>query len=454
MRAEKNYSFIIIFLGALFFIGVFYHINSSEFWPVTISKTWFTPPNFEFSMLQKPLFTFFLSLFHILPLSDISHLYLVKCFFSLLGVVGIFLYFESNRDSNKNLSGIFLFVLLSPLYMQNFFRIRSDQIGFFMFALMLFLISRKRIKGALLILFLIPFFGVKEILFWIPGLTILAPHLKPKWKNFTLRIKLFFVGIMMASLVWLIALNISSIYYLAETFSHKMVLGLHLRTYLMLEWPLILSVLIVNWVTFQKEDKMGRAFIWASLASLVLIVGLPQSYPFYIASLCFIIYLPLIRFIQTKLHFKKVKIALGFLVLLQLLNIGLFTDRENFPLYVSNRSEFLFIKSASQILATHHLSYLDGMGMFPKQKFIPCFVSPDDADSNLNCLRQIKNSAAESIVVTQRRMFLGEEIFKQLDQHYDQLKPNFWIIKNKFSQIPPSEIDLANGPIPIFTFGF
>lgn len=356
--------------------------------------------------------------------------------------------------NSRKISGLFFIIFLLPVFFHNFFRIRSDQVAFFLFSLMLWMISKKKHQLAFLILFFIPFFGIKEIIFWIPGLLLLTPFLKSKWQVQTWRFRIFVLGFMVTLLIWLIAFNVNAISYFLETFQNESFPGNHLKNYFEFEWPLILSSLVLIAISYQKEDLAGRCSLGAAILSLLLIISLPQSYPFYIASLCLIFYAPLIRFIYNNFSEKKNRLSVALLILVQILNILFFSYKEKFPLYTSSYQQFLFINLGSRIMTKYGFSYLDGMGIFPRQKFIPCFVSPEDLEANVGCLNRIKSHEAESIIVTQRLSFLGEEIFKLIAINYVQIRPNFWIEKKSINRLEKNEMDVLSGPLPILIFGF
>lgn len=423
----------------LFLYGFFHHISASEFWPVTISKTWLNPEHFEYSLLQKPLFGLLLSLFHLLPLDDVQHLYTVKALFSALGVLSIWAYVRTLTtlaeikisDLYSNLL-ILVVVLISPNFLNNFFNIRTDQVSFLLFLYFIYFNYKHEFIKSFLFLLLIPLVSIKGVVFIIPGIYLLYSNSQYTLKKIRTLHKFYFISGFTAAVIWLINLNGPSLTYLINTYYSMSFPNPNLQNYLRFEFLYIIASLLVSFYVLFINDIKLKKYAYTSLYFTIMIFILPQSYPYYIASLSHLIYLPLFVFIlrrQNPSMFKKLV-----LIAVQLLYVlgTIFFTKINLN-YNSNHDQISFIQSSSRIIEKNNLSYIDGVGILPRQKFTACFVSPDDDFSNTNCFNQIFNLSADAVIITNRIFLLGEQIFTYIEPAYEQILPNFWIRKDKIN---------------------
>lgn len=433
MQTLKNIKLHHFVILALVLFGCFYRITTSEFWPITISKTWFTPEQFEFSMLQKPLLTLFLAGFHLLPLTDIAHLLLVKFVFAFFGALGIWalisFLFEINPtlQDKKNkyvAAGMLCLVLLSPTVLSHFFSVRSDQLATTLFSFFLLFSYRKNLALSIICLVLIPLSGIKELLFLPAGFLIFYfqfKHLISKKFLFFAAYGLFTV------FVWLSAYNVNALYYFLETFEQSNISTHRLSSYIaqIESLSLILTALSVIYI-FVKSLKSLYPYAISSLYFSLVICAIPQSYSFLIGSLLPFILTPLMLVIllnQTKkIHFFAVLTSVFIFTLAIRFNHSAF-------LYSSSFKQLKYIEVAGKIVEKNNLHYLDGVGILPRQKNYPCFASPNDQVANTSCLDRIQNQDLDSIIITSRLMYVGEQVFKVVDKSYEQILPNFWVHK-------------------------
>lgn len=450
-----------VLAGLLLIYGFFYHISASEFWPITISRTWFDSAHFENSLLQKPLFTFFLSLFHLLPLSDIQHLYLVKLVFAVLGTLTLFFYVEvlqilagiSLSRYKKAFFTVFL-LLLSPVLFQNFFRVRSDQATFLFFVFALYFNLRGYFIRSLVCLILIPIISIKGIIFLLPGgIVLLSPYLgyiKKLSRCWRLNLAL----IVLAALIWAIGLNLPALSYFIDTYASNSFPNPHLKEYLTGEAFFLLGSLGIALHTWYRRDTALGPYVGAALICLFYILSVPQSYPYFIGSLCALVYLPLGVYIMRSLNGPSP--ALYRYLLLCVLQLGTLTAQffsTPHALYRSSTYQFNFIKKAGHFMDAHSLHYLDGMGVLPRQKLIPCFESPDDDLANNSCRAWIREEP-DVLLITQRLSALGTETFRIAEKHYIQILPNFWVHQRHQALIKPEDVQLENTPPPMLIFSF
>lgn len=448
---------LLVYAGLVCY-GLFYHISSSEFWPVTISKTWFSPEAFEISLLQKPLFSLFLGLFHFLPLNDVLHLLAVKLAFAIIGLSGVFFFTKallemSGQKFNAGIEFALLILLLamSPTLLNNFFRIRTDQVSFLFFSLALLFNGRKQYLKALLCWIMLPLIGIKGMVFFLPGLILFYPEIRIYVKQLPKKNRYLLNMGCIAVLVWVLGLNIPAISYLADTFKSMEFPNFHLRRFLSSEAILLAGALTVSALAvLRKERELQRTAV-SSLACFSLILILPQSYPYFIASLAPIVYLPMFLKILNSKMAKKYKLILPAVqILTVLLMIGL--DQRTY--YHSNSAELEYISRITQIIGKHDLTYIDGTGILPKQKLIPCFISPDDEAANSSCSGSLAAKTPDVVIATSRLNYLGVDLYKAVESEYTQIIPGFWL-KNKYkSLVKANTADLSATLPAVFLFGF
>ncbi|WP_148284960.1 hypothetical protein [Pseudobdellovibrio exovorus] len=423
---------------------------------MTISKTWWNWSFFEPSQLQKPLFSFFLSFFHILPLSDLTHIYFVKFAFSLLGIVALYIFIKSAIEisqkqitHNKLILIALLFCLFSPIFLKNFSRIRSDQVGFLFFILSVYFYLIRRMRLSFLFAILLPISSIKSILFFIPLAFIILPQYLSYFKKLNFIKKLNLTLLTLAALVWAIGYNLSALSYLIATYQDASFPTVYLKNFVTVEMPFILlSILTSLWILLNKRLRL-IPYALASLSSLALIVAIPQSYSYYIASFVPIVYLPLLTvLIQYGFQYKKVFVTT---LSLCLLYSSIMMWKKNLPYFISSCPQILFISKASALTNLHGFNYLDGMGMLPRQNLIPCFASPSDPIANNGCREALENQP-DVIIITQRLLELGNESFKVAAENYFQVYPNYWVHQKYKEEVEIKKGDLDNLPVPLIIF--
>lgn len=417
--------------------GFLANTTSSEFWSITISKTWLIFFNVEPSLLQKPIFSFFLSTFHFLPLNSYFHILLVKFVFATIGAVSIWFFIKlistvAARKLSYFEESILAIILLclSPIFAGNFFRIRSDQLTFLFFTLLLYFSHKKKFKNSIIFFVLISLTAVKNIIFIVPCLIIFVDDfnlLKRRYSKLTLmNISLFLI----AALFWLYIINQDALYYLIQTHKSINFPTDHLKIYLKSEFLLILpSIILSIYILALKKYREFKRYSLLNLYFFIAILIMPQSFSFYIASINLFVYLPLILFI---IKIKWPKYILISYLMIQL-TITFWSKQNIIYNYSTHLNQTKFISLISQFAEKYDMTYLDGMGLLPRNNFIACFVSPDDTFSNQHCISKLTDSTPDIIIVTSRLFYLGESIFKIIELNYDQLGPNIWVKKTKIT---------------------
>lgn len=434
--------------------GLFHKISSSEFWPITISRTWLHPDRFETSMFQKPLLTFFLAFFHLLNVSDVAHLIIVKFFFSLFTAVGLFSfsYFVLRfHDSKKkpDLTSVavlsLLFFICAPTFQENFFSVRSDQAAFVLFVLFLNLCQSGFIRLSALCLLIIPLMGIKESLFLLPGALYYASQF-----NHLLTKRVLFYGCLFSAavLIWAFALNLDALNYLGNTYEEATFSRFASPTFI--SESTLLAGALISWIYFfSKKNKRMYPLCGVSMLLALALFLIPQSFDFFVASLIPFIYLPLILMLLQTLPEKKL------LALTTAHVLFVIATRYTFDIqfYQTNLTQLKFISKISDVVHRNKLTYLDGIGILPKQTYLPCFVSPLDAMANNYCISLLKEKKPDVVIITNRLLGLGDQIFQLVQNGYTQLYPNFYVLNEYVTDEMKKQQDLSdkNG-VPVFIF--
>lgn len=447
----------LIYAGLVLY-GLFYHISASEFWPITISRTWFTWENFEFSLLQKPMFGLFLAIFHLFPLNDPYHLYFVKLVFSVIGLCGLILFITFVAEaSGKRLTPTYksllllLLLAMSPSLLTNFFRVRADQLTFFVFAFALLFSQRKQYPKSIACWIILPLISIKSLIFYVPAGFILYPEfkvfisgLRPVQQNL---LKLLFL----AGVIWVVALNVPALSYFKETYSTMDFPNSYLKRFLFSESLILIGSLTVSFYAIYKKEKNLTRYALASLASFVIILLIPQSYPYLVASLAPIIYLPGLLKMFSPAHSGYKRFALSGLQILFVAG-SLIYKKES--LHRSNLNQIDYISQAARIIDRNNLTYIDGTGILPRQNFIPCFISPHDDVANNSCSEFLRSNVSDIVIATTRLNYLGIDFYKTIESEYTQAIPGFWIKNNYRSLIEKHQTDLTASLPAVFIFGF
>ncbi len=447
----------LVYCGLIVF-GLLYHISTSEFWPITISKTWLRSESFEWSVLQKPLFSLLLALFHLFPLTDVSHLLAVKLVFAVSGLAGVCFFaeflIEFTGRSAKQLRVWILLALLvmSPVLLQNFFRVRTDQVCFMLFSLALLLNQRKSYLKSIAIWLTIPLVSIKGLMFFVPAAFILFPHYRIYLKQLKSVHKTYLLLSGFAVLIWVLKFNLQSFLYLIQTFNSMGFPNSYLKRLFHFEGLLVLASAALSVRAIYQNDLRLKPFAYASLSSLTLVLLFPQSYPYFNASFAPLIYLPLFLRILQHPEFPRLRSTYPVLVqvVIVILNCFYFKNHVFYP----NLAQLDYIEKSAAIVEKHSLMYLDGIGILPRQKFAPCFVSPDDEISNESCMKMMSEHSADTIIVTNRLNHLGLPLYEILEKSYVQVLPGFWLRNNLTALIAEYRTDLSKSVPAMFIFGF
>ena len=450
---------ILLFLS---FWSVTYYIHSSELWSVYISKNLFDPM-FIKSVSMKPLLNLFLFLFHLFPLTNIEHLIAVKIFFGLFGIIQFYLLWKiflySTPPSFKKWSvflilAFALFLFSSETYLQNFFRIRSDQICVSLFLCFVYLNLQHRIplKFHFLFIGLYPLIALKGLLF--SSLHLIHLALKNKAKPLGEKNVFLYTLALCAALITTVNFSWNGVLYLISTFDNFSESLSALKTWAKADAVIItLSLVTIFHLNYQRyiKEKIKINLSLLSIISLIVVFLFPQKHTYFIASFIPIFALTAATYIcylyDQVIKAKKYIYAFTF-VLLFLLVFKYQHYYQNNP-YRSNLAEYTFIKYISEIISRNNLSYIDGFGALPRSNNLNCFVSPNDEIANQFCVEQLNQAKPDLVILTARLMNLvGTQ--ENLKKYYQDVGYNIFINKDfKYKFDPPKEMLPA-----LLVFGF
>ncbi len=453
---------LIIILSLLIWSASFY-IHSSELWSIYISKNVFNL-DFANTIFLKPLFHFTLSALHMLPLNDVQHLIAAKIIFSLIGVLQVILIIELYRslfDSKPKLTSISVFLILllsfsSVNYLQNFFRIRTDQVCATLFLISLYLNSKKKmpLRQHFLFILIYPMIGLKGFIFSIlQALRLTTDHqinlIKNKKKAY-----LYILGFI-AFFIWSINFGWDSVLYLAQTTHSFSQYFSALSTWFSSEWILLtISLVSIFSSEFQNfsEAKLKTNISSLSLSAMILILLFPQKHTYFLASFSPLFILntaAFFLFLYNKYTLKestqRIIACCAICLLVAKIAVSSFTN----PLYRSNFEQLKLIGYISEVLSLNSLTLVDGIGALPKADNLNCFVSPNDQLSNDYCIELIKQGKPDIVILTGRLMgLIGPN--EMLDPHYVDTGYNIFIKKGLDYKLPQKQ----KMQPALFVFGF
>ncbi len=459
-----NRFFLIISALCLLAVGWQSFITSSEFWLIYASKNLIYFNSDWVSLFMKPLFNTLLFTFHLVPLSDASHIQLVKLFFAINGALQfVILYKILDRviaDKDWIALPLTWLLLLTPYYLTHYFSVRSDQLALTVFLYFIFVnITTYKFSSAwnILIIILFPMIGFKHIYFSALALVLIQYRKTFSFFLVSTKNEKFYLFLLLAGVViWVANLAIKSFGYFLSSFQSFKSSSFEIIQLAQIEFLfLLLSSLCFLSADFREFLRRNHLKKWSWMQLLVIIIVLihPQKFNFFIASLTPIFYLSGAFFLIFVME-KRARLFKFFFPAVIAIQVGLLFYAANFfPLFTTNSSQLVTIKKIAHVLQGSHFSYLDGMGALPRQINTGCFVSPDDFQSNEACVTQIKRSIPDSVIMTNRLMSLNFEPSLLLEAGYTEIGPNFFIknslVENIKSRQSPADL---NWPPPVIVF--
>jgi hypothetical protein len=411
-----------------------------------MSKSWLGLTPFEFSSLQKPLLYFILAPIHLIPaINDIQHIMVAKGLFTVLGTGSLlilsYLVIQNKSKTNKNevffKMGCYLFLtlLFSPSLSFNFTAIRSDQLSFFLLILSFLIISfGNYLKTTLLLILILPLAGVKSLIFLPAGFIY---FILSNSSRFSIKQKIFYSTVIISIVVWMAALNPDAIRYLIDiylnrTYQHKWDSVL----YRFEATPFIISFFILIYKIIKNKYDSVFNFSFISTYFFIFYLFYPQKYEFFVASIIPFALLTAFSFFDDLLKNMSSRTRAVLLIAFIMSGVGI-RSFFKFDFYRSSSYQFKYIKYTAPILKQYNLTYIDGIGIYPRQNLgnQPCFSSPTDNVSNNNCLSRLKKQDTDVVISTSRLTYVDPNVPKMIENDYIQILPNFWVkkeIQNKF----------------------
>ncbi len=429
-KSKLENALFLVFFALLIIFGATYFIHSSELWSVYIAKNLFTADYFS-SVSLKPLFHFLLYLFHLIPLTDVEHLHLVKSVFAILGSLQFILiwkiFSKHSIVQNKILSHLvfFTFAICSSVFLQNYFRIRSDQVCATLFLFFIYINASKKLslKYNFVFLAIYPLIAIKGILFSLLQLC----HILISYKKEVLLRKYIHLSVLALIALLLSVINFSwdgVIYFLQTTNSFAESYA-SLKNWILGDFLIVaVSLFSLFYISYQKWTlKIFNINISIlSIFAVIIVILFPQKHTYFIASfvpllvlnsMLFAIYI-INNYFKSEHYIKAV--SLLFLLFLTFNCFQLY----NTSVYRSNFSQFKFIRFIAPIIALNNLSYIDGIGALPRANNLNCFVSPNDTISNNYCLDLVLNGKPDIVILSSRLMSLigPDEFLKNYYSHF------------------------------------
>lgn len=450
---------LLAFILVLTVFGASYFIHSSELWSVYISKNLFTSEYFP-SVSLKPLFHFFLFLFHKLPLNDVQHLQIVKSVFAVLGSLQFIfiwkIFSKYTNCENKLLYQLvfFTFAASSTLLLQNYFRIRSDQVCATVFLFFIYLNASRRLplKFNLFFIAIYPLIALKGILFSL--LQLIHVLITYRKEVFVRKYSYLYILAVIAILLSVINFSWDGVLYFLQTTNSFAESYTSLKNWFLADFLIIaLSVISLFNISYQKWSikilNLNLSII--SVCTLLIIVLFPQKHTYFIASFTpllilnalFLVVFSINNYLPSEKLKKIATYAFLFLFSYECFNLY------NASVYRSNFSQLKFIQFIAPIIAVNNFSYIDGIGALPRANNLNCFVSPNDDVSNSNCVHLVQNGNSDVVVLTSRLMSLlgSDDILKN---NYKHIGFNIYVKKDfDFQFIPPKNLSPA-----LLVFGF
>lgn len=461
-RPESIFYTIFLASTALLFInGLNSFISSSEFWSIYLSQKLFSWQLTWSSVYLKPAFHLVLAVIYLFKLNDFYHIYVAKILFSLNGVFQFFLIYKIFISLFRSriiclLQTLFLF--LSPVFLANYYRIRSDQMALTLFLLFIVVsISNWPFKKwlQLFIFFLFPAIAMKHLYF--SALSLFFLPLRNYWEIFqkqNLLRKTLIALALMNLFLWGLYAAKEPLHYFLETYNSELSHLVQLKLWIKADFPyLILSFfpyLVTGFRRFMSKNNLTCFFFSQCLIIFIIFIH-PQKLPFFLASLTLVLYFPAAFFLQYLMELKFVNKMLLALTITLVTVCNLQFAKKYFHLFTLNNPQLITIERLSNIITDKDLTYLDGMGLLPRAKNIGCFVSPDDETSNKFCLDSLRNRTPDAIILTNRLLGLPFDFFSLEKNGYKIIGPNLFIRKELVESF---KNEVTEWPAPSIIFSF
>ncbi|MBC7742201.1 MAG: hypothetical protein H7061_08390 [Bdellovibrionaceae bacterium] len=457
----KPWHIIAVWTALFFFYGQQAFITSSEFWPVFASKNILSFSPSWASLFMKPLFNLLLSMVHYLPLTDVQHLKGVKTIFAFNGaaqILLIYFIFKAYQPTKPWLAvALTVLITLSPFYLKTYFQIRSDQLALTLFLVFLLLnFTTFQFKSAwnILFLFAFPLIGFKHIYFSFLALLVLKIKETFSFLKTSLRFERYYIYVLFGGLlIWTANLAIPSFTYFSRTVVDFENNFGALKLFFKFEFLLILLSLGAFCYLPLRAEFMRRGYAKLFLLPVAIVFLLllhPQKFDFFIGSFVPILFLLAGFLLFSCLQQNPKKIIWGLALIFAFEALSVYKASQQIKLITSYKTQLATIHSITKIFAGRPLTYIDGMGILPRQRNLGCFISPDDYESNQSCLDLVNQHKPDVVILTTRLASYLTDLSLLTKANYVEQGANFYIKKELAGQSPADELIWVP---PVLIFG-
>lgn len=460
MRAYSAYyrlfiCFAIVYLGSISFI------SDSEFWSITLAKEFLRSETIHISVYQRPLFFALLKIPHLFPLSNVSHILVVKILFAALGLLAFLQFSKLLRTLGGPRSQWWILLLLgtNTLIVSQFFRVRSDLLALLFLGLQLnwvvkppawvkspqhenlLLLSLSCLiflctpKAALLMIAnsLFIFFYSREKAFIKALLTSIIPIS-------TLLVVSHFIMIGIARAEWEITFKNAFYIFMLGFFRLKTeALGVTDTGFVeravsenVIHVIILLGCLIYFIRCWQRQglSQIEKACITATTYVYALTLYYDQRLPYFLA-ICvpYLALAPLLALSRIPEAKKKLSgsIILGAIALNGIVSFNCAS------LWASNKLQLTKIEQLEKFL--HEIGparLFDGQGLLPRGPSTLHFFAPYDLATNKRSLRFLRYNQPEVVVPTPRSRMVFDEFHELVEKNYFHVGGGVWLLKRKY----------------------
>ncbi len=456
-------------LAFILTFGIGSHISASEFWPISLSKeVFFHGKTIDSGLFLKPTFHLILGLIYFLPLDNWQHVLVARILFALIGAssLSIFIYWLKNllfksSESFGNLGWAIAF-LLSPIFVEQLVKIRSDMLSLFFSLLVLVLACsspppHSRSKFLSLILLNLALFGCtpRAIFHEMVVLSFLIPFYGSIFRlhREALNQYLIIFGMpLIFSLVIFLKVGLGSpLYniYLSQSFASGFWEFGFVKSWLYREPAgssciLIGLIFLIYKMILKKSSRIEVSLFLAALTAGLSIAFADLKTPFLIGSFYLFLMAPfIVIFFDFKFYSAKTSIALPLLFFVW---VVIMQPIQRSFLFETNTYQKDIIQKLTSFMENHpDYRYFDGLGLLPRSRQILSYLGPSDALSLESAMQKLQTEKPEVILYTSRSMLLKPEFDQLLDSQYEMRDRNLYLKKSLPEQ--EGKIDFISAPI-------
>jgi hypothetical protein len=430
-----------IYFPLLLFQGIYTHISASEFWPLKLSKELLHFNTQEIGIFFKPAFHFFLSLIYFVPLSNWQHIIAGRILFVLFALGSLCLFIQSLKNLrlislNKQTLCLICLLFLSPLFLSQVVKIRSDMLSLF-FSLALLTAAtggplpwndRRLIVVTVLNLLLLGctpravFHELVVIGFLLPW--VLSQNLNAK------AIRQIFISLMMPFLAFAVFFmplpgfpGIVLTRYLKQSYVNTGDWG-HVENWIRSELFLFILTMVSAAYVVIKKEKIEKLAVLPFIISWASIAVADLKTPYLTASYFPFLILPIFLFLKN-ISFKQIGMLAIFLLVSHISLTNSYSWGSN------DLPQKEVIQKISHLLDQNpQWKIFDGLGLFPRSNEVLSYLGPEDERALQGAWYYLKETSPEVVLYTSRLTHLGNEAVELLNSKYFQIAPNLYLRKD------------------------